>query len=1445
MREAAGFCWRKGAAARAAVAVLLAVVMAGLVAGALQGGRGPSARADEYTASADLLRTGWDASEPGLSPGTVSGAGFGQLFTTPVNGQVYAQPLVVGQSVIVATENNWVYSLNAVTGAVNWSVSLGPDWPSSTLGCGDLTPNIGVTSAPVYDPSTGTLYLVAVVNDGPNVDQPHIDTFALNASTGAVQWKVPIQGSPSNDPSRPFNPLTERERPGLLLMDGSVYMAFASFCDYQPYVGYVVGVNTSTKALSIWSDEAGVTDDQGGIWQGGSGVMSDGSGRIFVSTGNGVSPAPGPGTPPPAQLGDAVVRLGVGTDGTMAAQDFFSPANAPTLDANDQDFGSGGPVGLPFGTSTYPHLLMQAGKDGRIFLLNRDGLGGRGASSDHPVSMSGPYEGQWGHPAAFAGSGGADYVYYNGKAGVLRALQFNGADPAHPVLTDVANSTSTFGYTSGAPVVTSNGSDPASAVVWEIYASGATGASGRLEAFDAVPQKVGTTTELKEIWSAAIGTAAKFTSPATSNGRVYVGTRDGHVLGFGTGSPLSGTAVNFGQVPAGSPSAPLKATLTLASTAKQNVTISSVTTSAPFTAGPPSQTLPATLKPGDSISVPVTFAPAGPGGATGSLSFATDLTEFPAVSISLAGDGTKPGFYASPGTLAFGTVPTGSTEPLPVTFTNGGTSAETVSDISQPGGPFSITGLPAPGASIAAGASFTANVTYKPASAADDTGSLTVTGPDGAATVSLTGTGVAGQGTLTSAPGSVSFGSVPLGQASAQTLSLSNTGNLPVTITGTTAPAVPFGLPAPVSSGITVDPGYDLQVPVTFTPQSAGAVGGAYQLTTSDGHNPPQTVTVPVSGTGTAPAAGVAVPGPGGGWTLNGSARMSGTSLDLTQAVNSQTGSAVYYQPVASDGLHAQFTAQIGGGNGADGMTFALLDAGKATPSSLGAGGANLGFGQLPGVAVTLDTFQDTGYPSGNFAGIATASGPRGLTFAKVATNVPNLRSGSHTVGVTSSGGTLTVSIDGTQYLSAPVTLPPTVMVAFTGATGGRNDVHAVRNAVISSGGTTLPAPGGGWSYNGSAAMSGSGTALTQAVKSQTGSVVYPTPVLTNGLQAQFNVQIGGGTGADGMTFSLLDPARATSSALGGGGSGLGYSTLPGIAVTLDTDKSTGYPSDNFVGIATGATNGLLNFQATARAIGQLRTGTHTLGIDVSGGVLAVWLDGQEVLAHAESLPPTSLLAFTGATGGLTDLHAMRDAAISASSYALAPPGGAGWTYNGSATMNGTSLILNPAAKSQHGSAFNGTPLPSAGLNATFTAQIGSGTGDGMALVLLDASKAGPGSLGTAGSGLGYGGLPGIAVTLNAYKSPGYPSANFVGIATGTTSTGLAFAATSTQVPSLHASNTVRVTVSATGEVKVSVNGTQVLDTTVAVPKNVLVGFTAATGGAYEQHAVTNVTVTP
>jgi predicted lipoprotein with Yx(FWY)xxD motif len=1119
-----------------------------------------------------------------------------------------------------------------------------------------MTPDIGVTSTPVYDPSTGTLYAVAELNNAANAYAPSVDLFALNAASGTVDWKVPVQGAPVNEPTRPFDPLTERQRASLLLLDGSVYMGFGSYCDYQPYVGYVAGVNTATRALTMWTDESGTADSQAGIWQAGGGLMSDGAGRIFTATGNGVSPAAGPGTSPPGELGDAVVHLGVQPGGSLAAQDFFSPANAPTLAAHDTDFGSGGPSALPFGTSAHPHLLMQAGKDGRIFLLDRDSLGGRNATADHPVYVTPTaYAGQSGHAAAFAGSGGADYLYYHGGGDFTRAFKFNTTTAA---LTDSGHTPNTMPGGSGAPVVTSNGTDPASAVLWEENrGAGATG--GTLEAFDAIPNASG---QLKTIWSAPIGIAAKFSVPATDSGRVYVGTLDGHVLGFGSPdkAPVSGTPIAFSQLAAGSSACRTATVTATASVTVTGVTASSASASDPFTVNQPNEcaaavTFPQTLTAGQTLTVPVTFAPTAPGGAAGALAFATSTPNFSAVNVSVSGTGTQTGFFASPASLQFGTVPTGSSGSLQTVITNGGTATETVTSVTGPTGPFSASGLPAGGTTVKPGGSVTVTITFKPTSATGDTGSLSITGSLGGteATVSLGGTGETGQGTLSASPAAVSFGPVPLGQQATQTATITDTGNLPMSISGFSAPAVPFGTPVPVSTGITLGAGDTAMLPVTFTPQSLGAVSGSYALTASDGHDPAQKLTIPVSGTGTAPASGLTIPSPGAGWTVNGSAQLTGTTLQLTPAVKGDKGSAVYYQPLASNGLHAQFTTHIGGGNGADGMTFAMLGAGQATTSSLGFGGGYLGFGNLRGVAVALNT-----YPSSS-VGIVTGDTASGLVYAAKTTKVPNLRTGTHVIGVTVTGAGIAVTVDGKSAVSAAVTLPATVLAAFTGATGGRTDVHAVSGVSVSSGPAKLPPPGGGWSYNGSAVMNGSGTRLTNAVNGQTGSVVYPAPVAANGLRVRFNQQIGGGTGADGMTLALLNPATA-STAHGAGGAGLGYAGLSGVAVVFDTHRVTGYPSSNFAGIATGVgKTGVPTLTSSVNEIGQLRAGTHNVEVTVTGGVLTVFFDGAQILAQKVTLPSTVKLAFTGATGGLNDMHAVRDAAISVGAPA-SPAGAAG-----------------------------------------------------------------------------------------------------------------------------------------------------------------------------------------
>ncbi len=555
----------------------VALVLAGTLAGVQFAASGP-ARADEDTISQNLSRDGWDSSEPALSPAAVSATSFGQIFDTRVNGQVFAQPLNVGGSVLVATENDYVYSINRDTGAVNWSRQLGSPYAAAAEHCEQtpvVLPYIGVTSAPVYDPGTGTLYVSGMLS-GPPGDDTHLSTatptydlFALDEKTGAIKWKKQIGGSPANNPRVGFNAAVQMQRTGLLLLHGSVYLGFGALCpDGTPahqYVGYVAGVNTTTRAETLWTDQpddANLPDEYGGIWQGGGGLVSDGT-SIYFATGNGKAPAlgtPGSAAPTAAHLGQSMIKLRVESDGSLRPADFFSPGDSDEMTALDLDFGSGGPSLLPFGTKNYPHLFVTADKEAVIYLLNESSLGGRSSSATgstavftgspglvrDPSANGGVDHGLWGHMAAFAGVGATgrptDFIYYEGTGwggtDNMYVLNFDATNPAKPVLENIGATSQIFGFSSGSPVITSDGTRASSAVVWEVHADNDTGTGGSLDAFYAMPSAG----VLREIWSAPIGDASQFSVPATSDGRVYVGARnDGTAATTGTNATVCPT----------------------------------------------------------------------------------------------------------------------------------------------------------------------------------------------------------------------------------------------------------------------------------------------------------------------------------------------------------------------------------------------------------------------------------------------------------------------------------------------------------------------------------------------------------------------------------------------------------------------------------------------------------------------------------------------------------------------------------------------------------------------------------------------------------------------------------------------------------------------------------------------------------------------------------------
>jgi Abnormal spindle-like microcephaly-assoc'd, ASPM-SPD-2-Hydin/PQQ-like domain len=899
--------------------------------GAMPGTAAIAARADDVTASQGLMRNGWDSAEPNMGPSVVPT--FTQLFDTPVSGQVYAQPLVVGSTVVVATENDWVYGLDAATGAVSWSTHIGTAWnitksPVPKLAnCGDLAPMVGVTGTPVYDPTSGHVYFFAnALNANGN---PRFYLFGIDPTNGNVTAKILIWGHPSNDASLTFNPQYQGQRTGALLLNGWVYGAFASHCDKQPYAGYVAGVNLASSAFTLWTDESGVTYNQGGIWQSGGGLMSDGPGRIFFTSGNGVSPSVRAGSSPGGQLAESVVQLGVSASGTLAAKDFFSPGNAPTLDAADTDFGAGGPVGLPFGTATFPNVLAQGGKDGRIFLLNRSALGGRKqgpGQSNSDLAVTPAFGRLWEHPAVFgdttltqanAGSSPTDndFLVSVGKNDVMRIFRFGDNAADRPQLSDVGASSLTNPYTSGSPVITSNGDDPSSAVIWEVHAGGESGAGSELDAYafgslistGGTPSPCTSSSQciISPIWHMTIPEdATKFAIPATSNGRVYLGTRGdnttGQVIGYGV-APPSAPPVQAATTTLPQTSVSATTSKDVSITAKNPVTITGVaaSTGASNSLAPASQfavgqltetpaggasaqpvTLPVKLAKGAKLHALVKFSPAAPGTADGTVSFTTSTGRVRRVPVT--GTGARPGLYAVPGTLAFPFAPDQGLTDVPVGVSvgqlvdviNGGSTTDRVTSVIPPASPFTATNLPSVGQRIKPGQALVVSFTYAPQQPGPSTGSFTITDSTGKRlTIPLSGSATASVSQVTAADSTVDFGPVPVGQTATKTVHVTNAGNVPATVSVPAVPKAPFHSRFHVFAGLPFNPGYSLTIPVTFTPARAGTFTTPYVFHWQD-RTGSHSLTVTLTGTGV-PAGSGATASPVGSGSASPSAPAS------------------------------------------------------------------------------------------------------------------------------------------------------------------------------------------------------------------------------------------------------------------------------------------------------------------------------------------------------------------------------------------------------------------------------------------------------------------------------------------------------------------------------------------------------------------------------------------
>ena len=814
-------------------------------------------------AAGDDLRSGWYPNQAQLAPARVSAPDFGQLFDTAITGQVHAQPLLVNGRILVVTESNDVYSLDPESGAVLAHRTLHVPWNPADVNCIPLAPNVGIMGTPVVDDATNTAYLLAKTyvsgSSGPAAYWAHaVDVGTLEERPG---FPVQIQGSADNVSGVPFDAKQHLQRPGLILVDGVVYAAFAGNCDIQPWKGWVFGVSTAGQITARWAAVDGSALG-GGIWQTGGAPVVDGPGTFIVATGNGaVITSATPGSTPPSYLSEAWVRLTVQGDGSLKATDFFMPYDASDLNEWDGDLGSGAPMGLPdaFGTPTYPHLAVATGKQGIVYLLNRDALGGfkqGDLGGDAVLQRVGPYGGVWGKPAAWPGSGGWVYVPTvsagstpGGSSGTFDVYRASLDGNGNPSLARVAQASGAFGLGTSAPVVTSDGTTPGSALVWLIWSGDNTGAGAELRAYDAVPVS-GT---LPVRFRAAIGKAARYTPPGVGDGRIYVATQDGHVRAYGApvDPVITAPTLDFGPLTLGQ-----TATLPVTFTAQRTVQVNSFNTQGEFAVVGTQPGLPVSLAAGQTVTVQVSFTPAATGIRAAALVAETDQGPF-STSLTGLGQSSTGQIQAAPGIISFGGIAIGRTVSSAVTLTNVGGAPATLLTVTPPGAPFSATGLPQPSTVLQPQQSVTVTLTFAPTAGGNFEDALTVNSDQGSVAVNMTGTaGTAGQLQLSTTL--LEFGDVKVGETVKKSFSLHNGGQARLRVNKSQPPGLAIGFTAGVQlpEGTTLDPGADLSLEVDFTPPAAGLAQDRWIITADDGQGPQQLQVKGTGVTGSAKASG-------------------------------------------------------------------------------------------------------------------------------------------------------------------------------------------------------------------------------------------------------------------------------------------------------------------------------------------------------------------------------------------------------------------------------------------------------------------------------------------------------------------------------------------------------------------------------------------------------------
>jgi PKD repeat protein len=773
----------------------------------------------------DNFRTGANLSEYVLTVSNVNTGQFGKLFTRTVDGQIYAQPLYVNGLIIssklhnvvyVETEHNSVYAFDADDPAASnrlWHVNLGASVPNADFGnsgdCKDINPELGISSTPVIDLTSGTMYVVAKTKVGSNYFQ---QLHALDILTGqdkfggpvSIQGSVPGTGVGSVGGTLAFDPLFQHSRAGLLLLSNTVYVAFGSHCDYGNYHGWLFGYNaTNLQQTTIFCTTpnagGGPDDGGGGIWGSGMGPAADADGNIYVTTGNAALDKNTGGL----DLGDSLIKLSV-SNGTLVVADWFSPHDQANMFTNDLDLGAGGPVLIP---ST--NLLVVIGKTGVAYLIDRQHLGGFvNFSSDTNIvqefsASSLPY------------SIGQSPVYWNGPANqflffwtrgmTVTAYSFNGTSIA---TTPVATGNTTQTNRSGGISLSANGNTPGSGILWGTEGNG----SGTIHAYDA-------SNVASELWNSqqipardALGNYTKFCAPTIANGKVYVTTTSSNLVVYGllgTGTPdqdVSPASHNFGALATGT-TAQTSFVVTNDGGGTLTGTVATAGSFAIVSGGS------YTVAGGGSSNVVVSFTPLSPGGFTNSVIFTSNggVSTNPVIGVGL----TPPYLSVRPGSLNYGSLVIGQTSNQFFSVIN--TGQVMLTGTAAVGLPFAA--ISNASYTVVGGATGLVLISFSPSAAGPVTSNVVFTSTGGVSTNAVTGTGLM-PANLIANPGSLNFGTIATGTTAQATFVVTNSGS--ALLSGT---AVVGGTPFAIASGSPFNiAGFgSTNVVVNFTPASAGS----------------------------------------------------------------------------------------------------------------------------------------------------------------------------------------------------------------------------------------------------------------------------------------------------------------------------------------------------------------------------------------------------------------------------------------------------------------------------------------------------------------------------------------------------------------------------------------------------------------------------------------------